>query len=401
MNIKSVLFIRYVANIIVGQFLRVFWVVPVKKNRIIFSSAAGRQYSCNPKYIYEELTKKYPDIFEVIWVLDEKHNAPPDTICVKRNSIPYCFYMLTSKVIIDNNGFNAFMPYRKTQLKINTWHAGGAYKKAGIDSDLPDMEYRRLAREGKVTDIVLSSCRRFSEVFPTSYRISPEAVRGTGLPRNDIMFQDARKTKLSVYEKLGLQASHKLVIYAPTFRGQSVSALRQDYTIDVEQCLEELGRRFGGDWVMGFRMHHVYHKEWQNMKNSISLCEYQDMQELLVAADVLITDYSSSMWDFSLLCKPCFVYAPDLERYQSTVDFYTPVSEWPFPVAKNNGELVENIQLFEEASYENAVQVHHKMMGSYEKGDASQLLSVAIYDYCLGNISKKEFLKQNMEGKER
>lgn len=390
---------KYTANIILGQLLKIIWIIPIKKERIMFCSSAGRQYACNPKYIYEELIKMYPDTFEIIWVLNDKHNAPFNTVCVKRNSISYCFYMLTSKVIVDNNGFNAFLPYRKAQLKINTWHAGGAYKKTGIDSNLPDTEYRRLKREGAVTDIVLSSCRRFSEVFPNSYQISPNAVRATGLPRNDILFYDKEKIRMIVYQKLGLQKNQRLVIYAPTFRGHSTTATRQDYKIDVDKCIQALTLRFGGEWIMGFRMHHVYHKEYQNIKNSISLCEYQDMQELLVAAEVLITDYSSCMWDYSLLYKPCFVYATDIENYQNSVDFYTPISEWPFPIAQNNDELINNILIFDMLLYKNAVHKHHKMLGSYERGYASQILSNSIYKYCFENVTKSEFLKQYMEVK--
>lgn len=301
--------------------------------------------------------------------------------------------MLTSKVIVDNNGFGAFLPYRKAQLKINTWHAGGAYKKVGLDAKLPNTEYKRLAREGENTDILLSSCKRFSEVFPCSYHISRAAILEIGLPRNDIMFKEDQTIKRKLFDKFGIDLSQKLVLYAPTFRGQSTNPEKQNYLLDIPMCLSSLSKRFGGEWILGFRMHHTYTKKIISIPNTISFSEYPDMQELLLAADVLITDYSSCMWDFSLLKKPCFIYATDLARYKSDVDFYTPIELWPFPIAENNEQLAENILKFDQSLYRTAIGEHHKNLGIKETGQAANTVVDIIYDYCFNGSTKKEFLK--------
>ena len=99
---------------------------------------------------------------------------------------------------------------------------------------------------------------------------------------------------------------------------------------------------------------------------------YPDMQELLCAADILITDYSSCMWDFSLMYKPCFIYATDIEQYTQERDFYTPMSEWPFPIATNTDELINNILNFNQEEYVQKVKQHHKALGSFEDGHASE-----------------------------
>jgi CDP-glycerol glycerophosphotransferase len=104
----------------------------------------------------------------------------------------------------------------------------------------------------------------------------------------------------------------------------------------------------------------------------IDVSDYPDMQDLLCAVDVLITDYSSSIWDFSFTHKPCFLYAPDLEEYKSNRDFYTPIEEWPFPLAKTNQELIENIKNFDSKEYIGKVNKHHKELGSYETGHATE-----------------------------
>ena len=100
--------------------------------------------------------------------------------------------------------------------------------------------------------------------------------------------------------------------------------------------------------------------------------DYPDMQDLLKCADVLLTDYSSCMWDFSLMHKPCFLYARDISEYRGERDFYTPIEDWPFPLASNNDELAQVIADFDEDAYHAAVDRHHEELGSTESGTAAR-----------------------------
>ena len=96
------------------------------------------------------------------------------------------------------------------------------------------------------------------------------------------------------------------------------------------------------------------------------------MQELLLAADVLVTDYSSSVWDYSFTFRPCFLYATDLDSYGTERSFFVDIHEWPFPLTTDNGELEQAIRSFEETAYRKAVTDHHSMMGSFETGNATK-----------------------------
>jgi CDP-glycerol glycerophosphotransferase len=100
--------------------------------------------------------------------------------------------------------------------------------------------------------------------------------------------------------------------------------------------------------------------------------DYPDMQDLLQCADVLLTDYSSCMWDFSLMHKPCFLYARDIAEYRGERDFYTPIESWPFPLASDNDALERVIAEFDETAYGAAVDRHHAELGSAESGTAAQ-----------------------------
>lgn len=374
----------------IKQLLKVFQVVPIKRNRIFFWAYSGKQYACNPKYIYEELLAKYPDKFEVIWMINRPIPIPGNPICVKRNSFKYCYYILTSHVIVSNGGFNVFLPYKKSQLKINTWHGGGAYKKGGLDTECSDIERRRLKIDGANTDLLISSNKRFSKVFPPSCAIDPNRVWEIGLPRNDLLLHAKSSDRKTVFEKLKLDFNKKLVLFAPTYRGDFSHATFKDITFDYKKCKEALSKRFGGSWLLGFRMHYAYASEIREVPDSINLSDYPDMQELLLAADILITDYSSSIWDFSLTNRPCFIWATDLDQYKRDVDFYTPIEEWPFSIAKTDEELVSNILNFDEQDYLKAVAEHHSDLGDCETGHASEIVANAIYNYCFNNVSKAD-----------
>ena len=113
---------------------------------------------------------------------------------------------------------------------------------------------------------------------------------------------------------------------------------------------DALHERFGGRWIFAYRYHPciVNREKAKRMENVADFTDYDDMQELLLASDVLINDFSSSMWDFMLTGKPCFTFALDMDHYVETTKLYTPLNEWPFSKARSNEELAENILNFEE-----------------------------------------------------
>ena len=94
------------------------------------------------------------------------------------------------------------------------------------------------------------------------------------------------------------------------------------------------------------------------------------MQKLMIAAEVLVSDYSSCIWDFSLMFKPCFLYVPDLKKYDQTFAFYTPIYSWGFSVCESNGELVASVRRFDRKSYIDSVKENHKLFGNAETGAA-------------------------------
>lgn len=144
--------INYVFKYVLGKLLFVFFIFRVRNKRIIFESFNGEQISCNPYYLYMYIRNKYP-CFELIWSVDDKNLClfTPEIKYVKHNSLMYFYYLMTSKVFITNNLVPYFVPFRGSQIIINTWHGGGAYKKVGNQFKGNDLQRNIVSNIAKKT----------------------------------------------------------------------------------------------------------------------------------------------------------------------------------------------------------------------------------------------------------
>ena len=368
-------FQHYAIKKVLKVVLHVFWIFPIKRNRISLINEQSFLYGDNLKYLNRYIQEKHGGEYDVIFPVKEGTERAPGATYVKPMSFHYFKYLLTSGAVITNCGGLSYLPKRKTQLFINTWHGGGAYKKVGID--VWDSIFKRKEEEMNSgnTDYLCCSCKAFALYeAPPMYFKSKQCIK-TGMPRNDIFFHKNAVIKEKVYAALNLKEEEHLIIYAPTYRSDTNSFANEkrmrDIDIDYLNIITCLERKMGGKWRFGVRLHpRIGVKEFED-KTIINCTKYSDMQELLYACDAVITDYSSLMWDYSLTKKPCFLYAPDIDDYEKERGFYVPVSEWPFPISRTNEELINIINSFDETQYISAVEEHHRKMGSYEDGSAS------------------------------
>ena len=387
------IFIIYLIRI----FLYCFYIFPVRKNRILFSSYEGLSYTCNPKYIFQDLYDHYGNKLQYIWCLNDPSLLPERYVknvhTVKFLSLKYLYYLLTSKVIISNLGIEPFVPKRKSQIFINTWHGGGAYKK--VNSDLAVFSkaqsfYVRKLREirRRETDLFISSSEAFTNVASKDFHIDIESFVNTGMPRNDILINcdqnNINRIRNSISELYNLPAHALWILYAPTFRG----TYREQQHIDnqiVNPIVERaFADKFGKEVVILNRAHISKDKSSLELPDScIDVTSYSDMQELLLACDVLVTDYSSSVWDFSMTGKPGFLFVPDLETYLKTIGFYTPLDKWPFPYAKSINELCDLIKNYNPKEANDKILYHKNLLVSYDKGDACLQIRNIINKYII------------------
>ncbi len=355
---------------------------PIRNNRILIHNDLAQNYSANPKYIAEELISTYKGKFDIVFSVknpDKYADCGLPIRFVKYKSWSFFFAALTSKVFISNSGGYSFLPLKKKQYVINTHHGGGAYKTAGLDmfGDTP-LFRKDILMSSNPCDIFLSTCRKFTKVISKAMLIPEEKFWEIGMPRNDILINNDDKLRQKVREKIGLKENEHLVLYAPTYRKPEDDYFNESiaisYDINCKEVCEALTKRFGGIWKFAFRLHPcVTNRNELPKGNVIDLSDYEEMQELLMVADVMINDFSSSMWDFMLTSKPCFIYAKDLDHYIETTKLYTPVEEWPFPKSISNEQLIDCITSFDENMYSENCKKHYEALGGCETGKATKL----------------------------
>ena len=373
--------IRYYKKRIIRYMIYPLKLLSTNKRRIMLINDMSPYYADSLKYIGNELCKRKKK-FEIIYA---GYNLNCYEILRKKgikhvqlNSFKYFYYGMTSKILVTNSGGISYLPLKTDQFVMNTWHGGGAYKKIGIDMYEDTKMFRNdLRLAAKNTDIVLSTCERFKEVFSRSMLVPPNKFLSIGMPRNDALVKGDKNSRYQIRKKLGLSTVDRMVLFAPTYRKINNDyfdkSIAISYGIDEKMVCKALSEKFGGHWIFAYRYHPCItnRNNMNNKKDVIDLTDYDDMQELLLATDVLINDFSSSIWDFMLTGKPCFIFARDLQEYIRTTELYTPISDWPFMIADNNQQLADNIKNFDEKKYKEKCLEHYKMMGGCENGDAT------------------------------
>lgn len=334
--------------------------VEIKRGRVVCWAYNYKQYSCNPRYLTEYLLENYPDM-EIVWVFRrgiDISNIDSRIKCVRFRTLEYLKMINSAEFLITNSRTDPWHVYwkkRPGQKYLMLWHGGVAFKKVELDAE-SKIGYSYLykaKRDSEVCDLMISGCRANSELIRRSFWYSGEILE-KGIPRNDIFFNpELHKTiRNRINEKYNISPSSRIVMYAPTFRrNHSIDA----YRINWSEVLPYLREKFDGVEVTIFlRLHpnlinKVNTSSLHNCPEVVDMTKYHDMQELLCISDMLISDYSSSIFDYAILRRPCMLYTPDLEQYDRGF-YYNPL-DLPFPLARNNAQFIEMIKNFDSDTY--------------------------------------------------
>ena len=347
--------------------------IPINKKVIVLYAYKRKGLCCNPKYILLELLKDNTEEYKLYWVAEY-----PETVkengnfkVIKKRSIKYYLICSVAKVYITNDIVDETLIKRKGQIYINTWHGGGAFKKAGYDI-AKNSEEERLVRiwYGKIDYMIVSS-QYLAEKFQEAFQLKKSEILRIGMPRSDIFFQKNTLYK-DIRKRYGISAETKIVLYAPTYRYTEYNLLSETEMVMV---LDALKNHFGGDWLFLVRTHCFDQKNhFTYIPNQIICCnDYNDTQELLCGIDFMITDYSSLLWDFSILERPCFSYAPEPDKYANNErDFYIPYEKWPYPKSQNVQQLICEIENYDEEKYQDSVKKFINYLVSYDHGNSSK-----------------------------
>lgn len=358
--------------------------IKIVPNKIVFCNYFGKSYGCNPKYITEEIIKQNLP-YELVWLVKDaknKVNEFPKEVKVVPYLTKEAYQELASaKVWVNNSRWFGYWfdgLYKKPeQYYIQTWHGALGMKK--IEASIKDENpiWRKWAKvDSKNIDCLLASNITDEKILSECFWYDGEIFR-SGYPRNDIFFlpkEEKQFIKEKVYKDLGISLDKKIVLYLPTFRDDHRTS---NFNLDILSVLETVNKKFNEDYIAAIRLHPSTKKQVGKLfdfgnENIVDAISYPDIQELLVASDIIITDYSSGILDAMLEHKKCFIFATDLELYQKERGFYFPLSDTPFSVAENNEELIENIKIFDESEYLKKVETYLKEKEYLLDGNATK-----------------------------
>ena len=303
---------------------KVFIKLPINKKRVMFESFLGRNVSGNPKYLYEQMIKDGLDNkYDLIWILnniDEPINGSGKK--VKRKTLKYYYYMATSKYWIFNCRQADEIIKRKENIYLQTWH-GTPLKKLAMDMDNVNMagqtdinEYKeKFYNNSRRWDYLLIQNDYSREIFKKAFAFNKTILNG--YPANDILYTENNKESIDkIKDKLNIPKNKKIILYAPTWRDDNFYK-KGHYRMNIELDLDKMQKELGNEYIILLRMHYL-------ITNNINIEKYKgfvydysqgyDIQELYLVSDILITDYSSVMFDYSNLNRPIIFFTYDIEQ---------------------------------------------------------------------------------------
>ncbi len=346
-------------------------------------------YTCNPKYIYEEMIRRRLN-YKIVWLVNtrkvKKLDYPDNVRVIPLNSVKGLREVYSSKIWLDNGiVFSDYFDKKEGQLHIQTMHGSLGIKR--LDNAVLCRNARGksgqivVQRESNETDYVITNSKFEEDVFHTVFWKNTAMVR-LGHARTDILFStnSDRITQIreELFHRYGIPTEKKLVLYAPTHRtGLTIENL----SIDYRDMTEALQKKFGDEFAVMIRMHkrtknivldNVEEDDKLEERVLYDVTNYPDIQELMLVTTIGITDYSSWIYDYVLTRRPGFIFATDLERYNTNTGLYYPLEETPFPVCKSHEQLIHHIEAFDYEQYLNRVEEFLKEKQSVDDGESAK-----------------------------
>lgn len=333
----------------------------VDDSMIFFESFFGKAYSGNPKYIYETMLEMGMDKdYTFVWAYsgEDKDIIPGNPIIVDRfQPGDYYKYLALSKYWVNNIIFPIHTK-RPGNVYLQTWH-GTPLKKLGFDITIPGPEVQgrqNFYHESRNWDYLISSNPYSSKIFRRAFKYNKEMLE-LGYPINDIFFKDNDEFVANLKSKLGINPDKKVILYAPTWKDDEKNESWQHY-FNLEIDLNRLYEEFSDEYVFILKMHHLVSENLvidDKMKDfAIDLSSYDDIQELYIMSDMLITDYSSVFFDYAHSKRPILFFVPDLNHYIENVRglYLNMEKELPGPLVRDNDELIDIIRNIDDVTSE-------------------------------------------------
>ena len=362
---------------------------PVDSRIIVFESFRGASYSDTPKYIYEYLAKNYPGEYKFVWVLNDKsYTLPYEGQIVKRFSRKYAYYMGIAKYFVFNTRQPLWFRKREEQIFLETWH-GTPLKRLAFDQEevtAASPSYKtQFYRQKQEWDFLIAANKFSSDVFRSCFMYDGPMLE-TGYPRNDLLKDpDRDEITIELKKKCGIPLSKRTILYAPTWRDDEYYG-NGSYKFQIKLNLEMMKKKLGDEYVVILRTHYYIadNIDLTGLEDfAYNLSKYDDVTEIYLMSDILITDYSSVFFDYAGLRRPMLFFTYDLDKYRDILrGFYIDMEkELPGPLVYTTEEVINRIKSIDEMNkeYASRYDAFYERFCCWEDGHATKRVVDAVF----------------------
>ncbi len=342
--------------------------VPVRKKTMLFCSFGGRRFDDSPKAIYDEVcNNKNFDGWHLIWAfVDPSEFDIPRGEKIKIDTFTFFYALLYSRVWVSNSGMDRGIElHRKKNIIIETWHGTPIKKILGDENKNPLGKKNNMRKKKRDASTIRCAQSEFDKkLFERLFHAESESILLCDLPRNDSLLTYTMEEKESIKERLGIDKSKKVILYTPTYREYLIDAQQNTFItppIDINKWRKLLGEKY----VLLIRAHYAVSTAL-NIKNNDfvkDVSNYPVLNELYIVSDMMISDYSSTFFDYSILGRPEICFAYDLKEYSEKRGLYFNLSDiLPCKILSNENQVLSEIM---EMNYNEACERTEKFRKKY------------------------------------
>lgn len=311
--------------------------IPVNRNLVLISSFSGKKFNDSPKAIFDYMVKSgLIERYEVVWAFENASNFESYHLnTVKIDSFKYFMTAFKAKYWITNVNIERGLKFKKrNQIYLNTWHGTGPKTCGNAASGRKDYNFKNV-------DYICSDGEYLKEILVRDLKANPKNVFLCGRPREDSLYHPNAETIKALRTKYEISDGDFVILYAPTWREARNNSTKSsfDLTLDIKQILESIPNS-----KILFRAHSItdsINTDLTFNKRFISATDEPEINDLFLVSNVLITDFSSAITDFSILKKPFICFAPDFDDYiRERALYYDINKEFPFGVQKSSSEVI-------------------------------------------------------------
>jgi len=371
----------------------------VDEKLVVFEAFMGRKYVDSPKAIYLEMIKdkRFKD-YKFVWAFKDIEKAKyfnnKNTSVVKYGSKDFVRTVAKAKYIFSNSRLPDYIKINKNQVFVQCWH-GTPLKKLGYDITVKgenaklsnkELRYKYLTDAKKFSYLVAPSkvCgEKLSTAFNLKSLNKENCVIETGYPRNDFLINYKNTDVNKIKKELGIPKNKRVVLYAPTWRENAYNP-ETGYVYDLHLDFDKLKKEIGKDSVVLFRAHYFISNSFNFDKYEgfiYNVSDYEDVNDLYIISDVLITDYSSVFFDYANLKRPMIFYMYDFDEYKNNMrDFYFDLEILPGPIVKEEEDLFKELKNNDFDKYKEKYKKFNDMFNYLDDGKSAKRVIDIVFD---------------------